>query len=229
MSLPSTITHFIFDFDGTIADTESVFSHFDCRMLNNAFVRAGISPSLTPTFVQTLAGNNANTKLIMMAEKFGFDAETALPAFVEERGKERKTLFTTSPVPLAKGLKDFVASLNNPSAIATNKRKENLLPDMKVLKLEGLFDILVACDPPMVKKPAPDMLLEAAKQLDAQPENCAYIGDNVLDMQAAEAAGMYPIAMIIEGIEGQEQRIKALKAAGAALIIDDFSTLKPYS
>jgi beta-phosphoglucomutase-like phosphatase (HAD superfamily) len=36
----------IFDFDGVIADTETVFARFDCALLNDVLVKAGLEPSL---------------------------------------------------------------------------------------------------------------------------------------------------------------------------------------
>jgi HAD superfamily hydrolase (TIGR01509 family) len=220
------VSHFIFDFDGTIVDTESVFAEFDCTLLNEVLEKAGLSPSLLPSYVRTLAGNNDVMKLHIIAEAFGFPAEDYLAEFKEVRDRLRTTLFVDHPVPRARGLEGFVDSLDGRCALATNKTSGNLLPDLEIMGLGGLFEIIIACDPPMQKKPAPDMLIEAAKRLDVPPEACAYIGDNVLDMEAAQAAGMLPIAMIIEGFEGEEARMSTLEDAGAALIIDDFSALR---
>jgi beta-phosphoglucomutase-like phosphatase (HAD superfamily) len=44
-------------------------------------------------------------------------------------------------------------------------------------------------------KPAPDLLLLAAKELRVQPVDCWYVGDSTWDMQAARAARMSAVAV----------------------------------
>ena len=96
------------------------------------------------------------------------------------------------------------------------------------MNAEDLFETIIPCDPPLNKKPAPDILLAAAEKLSAAPKNCAYIGDNTLDMIAATAASMLPVGFVIEGKNGNEERVQALRNAGAEIVIDDFMDLKAY-
>jgi len=218
----------IFDWDGTTADTETVFAKFDCALLNNALMRAGIEPSLSIAEVRKLAGNPSEQKLEILAKRFGFDAAGQMQAFQNERAEKRATLFEDYPVPLGKGLEDFLKLLGANNALATNKVSKKLTRDMEAMGVSELFAHIVACDPPFVRKPDPGIILEAAKRLGKKPEECIYIGDNVNDILAAGNAGMPGIGFIIEGFDGQEHRIEAMKEAGAAMIIDDFMALKPY-
>ena len=64
-------------------------------------------------------------------------------------------------------------------------------------------------------KPEPDLLLEAAEQLDVEPAHCWYVGDATWDMVAAVAAGMIPIAVTA----GSAVDEAALRGAGAAAIV----------
>ncbi len=222
------ITHTIFDFDGVVADTENVFAQFDCNLLNNVLLKASHPPALTPTYIRTLAGNTGERKLDIIAEQHGFSPLLYKDDYLKARTEERTTLFRNYNVSLGKNLKDFLLQHPGKYALATNKVSKKLTHDMSHMKLDSLFDIIITSDPPMKKKPAPDMLLEAAKRLNTQPENCMYIGDNTLDMQAAKNAGMTPVGFIIEGKKGHEKRAQDLKNHGAALIIDDFHDLTPY-
>ncbi len=222
------ITHFIFDFDGTIADTESIFAEFDCALLNNVLQRKNITEKLSIPDVRALAGNNDTSKLEIIAKRFDFEAENQKDTFVKERAIKRETLFIDNPVTLGKNIKELIQLLNGQCAIATNKSGKRLQSDLKTMNLENLIKTIITCDPPFKKKPAPDMLLEASAQLNAAPENCAYIGDNTLDIEAAINANMTPIGFIIEGIKNTPKQEKALKNAGAHIIIDDFMDLKPY-
>ena len=64
-------------------------------------------------------------------------------------------------------------------------------------------------------KPEPDLLLEAAEELDVDPARCWYIGDSTWDMVAAVAAGMIPIGVTA----GSAVDAQALTGAGAAAVV----------
>lgn len=221
-----SFTHAIFDFDGVVADTETVFAEFDRALLNETLEEAGIKQRLSFKDVRALAGNPGPDKLGIIAERLGFDAKPYQDGFNKRRDERRPALFKTHETPLGKNLKNFTQSMQGRIALATNKSAAKLTPDLKTMELENIFDIIVTCDPPLKKKPAPDILLAAAKQLGAAPETCIYIGDNTLDMQAAMAANMTPIGFIIEGLEGHKMRKDALLKHGAKIVIDDFTHLQ---
>ena len=46
------------------------------------------------------------------------------------------------------------------------------------------------------RKPSPEGALEIAKELDAEPKNCLYIGDSNVDMQTGTAAGMDTVGVL---------------------------------
>jgi beta-phosphoglucomutase-like phosphatase (HAD superfamily) len=69
-------------------------------------------------------------------------------------------------------------------------------------------------------KPAPDLLLYAAAQLNATAARCWYVGDSTWDMVAAVAAGMIGIG-VTTGAADED----ALLAAGAAVTIEDLTVL----
>lgn len=215
------IKHFIFDFDGVVADTETVFADFDRALLNEILKAANTNHELTFADVRAMAGNSAEEKLSLTAKKFNLDLEHYKNSYIEKRTPARKTLFRDNKVPLGKNLKEFLALQKNKYALATNKLSDKLLPDMQLMEIVSLFPIIVTCEPPLKPKPAPDILLKAAKELNAAPEDCAYIGDNPLDMQAAKAAGMMAVGFLID----DQDRTKKLQEAGADIIIDDFKHL----
>ena len=53
---------------------------------------------------------------------------------------------------------------------------------------------LVSGDTLSVKKPSPEPLLYASELLSCDPLLCAYVGDDIRDMKAANAAGMFSVA-----------------------------------
>jgi phosphoglycolate phosphatase-like HAD superfamily hydrolase len=71
-------------------------------------------------------------------------------------------------------------------------------------------------------KPAPDLLLFAARELGVEPSRAWYVGDSIWDMQAARAAGM-PAIGVTTGSAGAQE----LQEAGAWLTVDNLSMLLP--
>jgi len=223
-----TFTHAVFDFDGVVADTERVFADFDCALLNDVLRQAGVAADLVAADIRAMAGNGGSKKLSIIAEDKRFDPAPYRDAFVENRTEKRKTLFADHPVSTGQNIHAFLDALCTPYALATNKSSAKLFHDMALMGLSDMFDIIVPCDPPLMRKPAPDLLIAAMALIDAAADSSVYIGDNMLDMEAARAAGMIPVGFIIEGMGYNAQRARDLTEAGAAIVIDDFADLIPY-
>ena len=71
-------------------------------------------------------------------------------------------------------------------------------------------------------KPAPDLLLFAARELGVEPSRSRYVGDSVWDMQAAVAAGMPAIGVVSGSATAAE-----LAEAGAFLTVKELTELIP--
>jgi phosphoglycolate phosphatase len=94
------------------------------------------------------------------------------------------------------GIADLIAELRRRGiawGIVTNKATrftERLIAELK------LDPDCVACgDTTPHLKPHPASLLHAAGQLKLAPADCCYLGDDLRDIKAAQAAGMRPIAV----------------------------------
>ena len=66
------------------------------------------------------------------------------------------------------------------------------------------FDVIVGSDATERHKPFPDPLLHAMKELDAGPDETAYVGDSPFDMAAAKAAKVFAVAVAWGGIHRVE-------------------------
>ncbi len=96
---------------------------------------------------------------------------------------------------LADGVEDFLDYLcknNIPHTIATMSEKMNVDFYIDVFKLEKWFDIdkIVYSDGKIPGKPAPDIYLTAAKNIEVEPKNCTVFEDAISGIRAAEAAGI---------------------------------------
>lgn len=84
----------------------------------------------------------------------------------------------------AKGIKTAVATSNNQSIVESY---------MKAAGLESAFDAVVCGDTIKKSKPAPDIYLQAAKQLGANPARCIGVEDSINGVKAVRAAGMISV------------------------------------
>lgn len=108
-------------------------------------------------------------------------------------------------------------------AIATSSRREQVDSSIKALARPR---------PPIVidgsnvehAKPAPDLLLFAARELGVEPARCCYVGDAIWDMQAAVAAGMPAIGVVSGAATAGE-----LAGAGALFTVNDLNELIPMT
>ena len=105
-------------------------------------------------------------------------------------------------------------------AIISNK------PDSAVRELAeaffpGLMDVVIGESPAVKRKPSPDTVLAAARQMGLMASDCVYIGDTEVDLETARNAGMDCIP-VSWGFRTEEQ----LRAAGAEEIIRSPEELK---
>jgi N-acetyl-D-muramate 6-phosphate phosphatase len=77
-----------------------------------------------------------------------------------------------------------------PWGIVTNKPHRFTLPLMQALGYAERAACLISGDTCARAKPHPDPLLKASEIMGALAANCLYLGDDLRDMQAANAAGM---------------------------------------
>jgi N-acetyl-D-muramate 6-phosphate phosphatase len=81
-----------------------------------------------------------------------------------------------------------------PWGIVTNKAERFTHPLVVALGLHLGAAAVVCGDTTPHAKPHPAPLLEAARRVGLAPEACAYVGDDLRDVQAGRAAGMTTVA-----------------------------------
>jgi phosphoglycolate phosphatase len=82
-----------------------------------------------------------------------------------------------------------------PWGIVTNKHARYAQPVVSAVGLAERAAVLVCGDTTAHAKPHPDPLLEAARRLGIPAERCAYVGDDLRDVQAGRAAMMATVAV----------------------------------
>ncbi|MFC0349269.1 HAD family hydrolase [Undibacterium danionis] len=84
-------------------------------------------------------------------------------------------------------------ALNVTWGIITNKAERFTNPLIPQLELANAACVISGDTTPHAK-PHPEPLLEAARRIQVLPSECWYVGDDLRDIQAAQAAGMTSIA-----------------------------------
>jgi HAD superfamily hydrolase (TIGR01509 family) len=128
---------------------------------------------------------------------------------------------TPRPLPGARELLAAADSLRLPWVIATSSRAEQVRRSVAALELPT-SPVIVDGSHVKRAKPEPDLLLLAARRLDAPPATCWAVGDSTLDIRAADAAGMAAIAVTA----GSAVTADALREAGATLVVGTLDALQ---
>lgn len=81
-----------------------------------------------------------------------------------------------------------------PWGIVTNKMERFAIPLYQQFAWATNCGAMVGGDTTPHAKPHPAPVIEGARQLNVPPEKCLYVGDDLRDIQAGKAAGMYTAA-----------------------------------
>jgi len=117
-------------------------------------------------------------------------------------------------------LKDLAAS-GATIGVVTSKRHVSARNTLRAAGLDGHLPLLVAMEDTDVHKPDPEPLLLAMQRLGVKAGDCVYIGDAVVDVLAAKAAGMASIAVTW----GAGDRADLI-AAGPLAVVDTMDSLR---
>jgi HAD superfamily hydrolase (TIGR01509 family) len=152
-----------------------------------------------------------------MARLAGVAVDESGVAQIDRDAGEAFARLNTHPRPLP-GVNALLTALETkriPWAIATSSRREQVSVSVAAL---GLRTAPAVVDGATVRraKPAPDLLLAAARVLHADPRDCWSIGDSIWDIRAAKAAAISSIAVTA----GSSLTGPALAAAGADATVD---------
>ena len=205
----------LFDLDGTLVDTvpariEAWLAGFD--EFGIPATRAQLAPMIG------MDGRRLALEVAVAAGRHLTDAEA-----IDRRSGELFDDRNRDPRPLP-GARELVRALDERGltwAIATSSRREQVKTSIAALDLAHEPRIV---DGSSVEhaKPAPDLLLLAARELAVAPEACWYVGDSTWDMRAARAAGMVTIGVLA----GAAVDAAALRGAGASLVVPTLGDLE---
>lgn len=176
----------IFDMDGLMIDSESVFVW--------GFTQAGNDlgyEDIETVCKQTIGVTSAMTKAIFL-EHYGADFD-----YDGLRNLGRKYItsyYEKNGVPIKSGLfslLEFLKTARFKLAVATSTRRESAEKTLfQKTKIGSYFDAVVYGDMLTKSKPEPDIYLMAAKCIGVEPSKCYAFEDSINGVKSAYAAGM---------------------------------------
>jgi len=188
----------LFDLDGTFADTAPDLA----AALNHVRGQRSLPPLPLET-IRPQASHGARGLL-----KLGFGIEPESPDFdaLRESFLDYYAAHICVHTRLFSEMAQLVETLEQrglPWGIVTNKPHRFTVPLMQALGYAQRAACLISGDTCARAKPYPDPLFKASEIMGIAPANCLYLGDDLRDMEAAQAAGMRGIIARYGYIDGQ--------------------------
>ena len=204
----------LYDMDGTVLDTLDDLTD----SVNHALAQFDFPP-VSPQRLAGFLGNGA-IQLIIRSCPPGTDEETIRKMYdIYTPWYGEHCSVKTAPY---EGIIELMQKLRNmgvKQAVISNK------PDIAVKPLAeryfpGLLELAVGDSSAVRRKPAPDTVFAAAREMNVPIEKCVYIGDTEVDVETARNAGIDGIA-VTWGFRTPEELI----AAGATTLVNNTEEL----
>ncbi len=182
-------TTIVFDCDGTLLDTLT-----DLRNAVNYVLRAHDLPERSVPEVKAALGNGVAHLMRQSLPDSISEAEfnTYLDEFKAYYGEHLQDY--TAPYPGMLDVLDTLRAKGYKLAIVSNKIQEGITPLNKEYFGDRL-PVAIGERPGLQRKPAPDMVLQALKELNSTPEESIYVGDSEVDVATAENSGLLCIGV----------------------------------
>ena len=199
----------IFDLDGTLLNTLE-----DLGDSVNFALKSFGYPTRTYEEIRSFVGNGVKD-LVTKAVPDGTDEETTLKC-LQTFKDHYKTNMQNKTAPYD-GIIDLLEELNSKGvklAIVSNKYDFGV-KNLNKYYFKDLIPVAIGEREGVRRKPAPDTVLTAMKELNAQKESTLYVGDSGSDMITAQNAGVKGV-----GVTWGFRDAKSLKESGADFLVD---------
>lgn len=180
----------IFDLDGTLVDSEPNYFEAGRQVLTEH----GIT-DFTWAGHEQYVGISTQETLALWKERYGIGTPlNVLPAEKNRRYLEPASA-STRVFPQMRAFVELLTAQGVPMAVASGSSRTAIEAVLAGTGLADRLTTVVSSDEVARGKPAPDVFLEAARRLDADPADCVVLEDAAPGAEAAHAAGMRRVAI----------------------------------
>ena len=179
----------IFDVDGTILDTMTVWQEVTTKFLTERNL---------PVIAEEMAAYKEmiiDESMTFIREKYGLSESVQELKDEFNRLVSNAYFFEVNPKP---GIKEYMEKLKSEGvkiAIATSGYKDLAEAALKRLGMADMIDAYALSCEVGVKKSNPDVYLLAAKRIDVAPKDCMVFEDILIGIQGAKKGGMKTTAI----------------------------------
>ena len=188
----------IFDFDGTLVDTNQViiasWQHTYRTYLGHEVpverITACFGEPLLTTLAREFPGVNPQ------------EAAAVYRTFQNENADGMVNLFP--------GIRKLLETLKKEGykiGIVTSRTRESAMRYLHMFAIASYFDDLVTSEDTRAHKPDPEPLLLGLKKLDARPEESLMVGDSPFDIRCANQAGVKSVLVDWRITEDENPRV----------------------
>jgi HAD superfamily hydrolase (TIGR01509 family) len=177
---------YIFDCDGTLADTMPLHYRAWTRLVT---VLGGSFPE---NLFYDSGGKPTVQILKMLRDEHGLKVDDL------EKAAKRKEEYFLAMLPEVKPIEPVLAVVRRwygikPLAVASGGFRRQIERTLDALGIRSLFKAVVCVEDYARGKPCPDPFLEAARRINVPPAECVVFEDSQLGIRAAAAAGMQSV------------------------------------
>ncbi|MGW6297084.1 HAD family hydrolase [Streptomyces sp. NPDC055058] len=180
----------IFDLDGTLVDSEPNYYEAGRRTLAEYGV-----PDFSWDEHERYVGISTRETIADWRERYGLRAPAEEILAVKNRHYLELAGSTTRAYPEMRAFVDVLAAEGVPMAVASGSSPEAIEAILAVTGLDARLSTVVSAEEVAHGKPAPDVFLEAARRIGADPADCVVLEDAAPGAAAAHAAGMHCVAI----------------------------------
>lgn len=174
----------LFDLDGTLIDSMSVWKDIDIEFLGNYGIE------LPADLQNSIEGMSFTETASYFKKRFQFkESVEEIKAIWNEMAYEHYTQY----VKLKDGVLEFLSYLRShkiKTGISTSNSIQLVQGVLKAKEIESYFDVVVTACQVNVGKPSPDIYLETARLLNVEPKNCLVFEDIPMGIMAGKNANM---------------------------------------
>ena len=210
-----TVIAVVFDMDGVLTDSEQAWADAREELTHE---RGGVWP---PGSQERMMGMSSTEWSRFMRDELRVpmapqEISTAVVERLGHRFRER--------LPLLPHAREAVGRLAHrfPLGLASSSNRPIIDLVLELAGLAGSFRATVSSEEVPHGKPSPDVYVEAARRLGAEPAGCAAVEDSTNGIRSAHAAGMCVIA-----VPRPDYPASAEALALAATVLDSLAELTP--
>ena len=184
------IKGFIFDLDGVLTDT----AEYHYRGWKRLADELGVS--FTREDNEALRGIPRRESLMLILKEHQFTEHEILELMDRKNRYYLELIRDVTPRDLLPGARELLEEIRAAGLkSAVGSASKNAADVIERLGIENLFDVIADGHSVTLQKPAPDLFLYAAGQLELNPTQCVVVEDAAAGIEAARSGGFLSIGL----------------------------------